>query len=146
MDQGTIELIARGVLRTPTGDILVCRNIGSDYWYLPGGHVEFGETAEEALRREVQEEGGIAVEKVQMIGVCEQLFTHAGKQRHEINIVFAGTVMSSEPITSREDHLEFSWNTPGIFATLRVLPQPLHTAVQTWLVDSQMFWISSSRK
>src|SRR5262249_44925533 len=39
-----IEVIARGVIRRGRF-VLACRNVKKGYVYLPGGHVEFGETA-----------------------------------------------------------------------------------------------------
>lgn len=39
------------------------------YWVLPGGHVNYGETTEEALRREIKEELGISVKVKKLIGV-----------------------------------------------------------------------------
>ena len=55
-----IELIARGLARRDN-DVLLCLNLKGGYAYLPGGHVEFGESAREALEREFVEESGIQV-------------------------------------------------------------------------------------
>ncbi len=40
----------------------------SDYWSMPGGTVEFGETAIEALKREIKEELGINIFEEKLIG------------------------------------------------------------------------------
>ena len=45
-----IETIARGVCIVD-GKILLCRAKGGKSTYLPGGHIEFGETGREALVR-----------------------------------------------------------------------------------------------
>ncbi len=39
------------------------------YWTLPGGHVEYGETTEHALKREMKEELGISVKIKELFGV-----------------------------------------------------------------------------
>jgi ADP-ribose pyrophosphatase YjhB (NUDIX family) len=36
-------------------------------WDLPGGDVEFGEELEASVKREIQEEAGVAVEKVELL-------------------------------------------------------------------------------
>ncbi len=42
------------------------------YWALPGGHVEYGETVEEAALREVLEETGLQVELLDLVGVYSE--------------------------------------------------------------------------
>ncbi len=39
------------------------------YWSLPGGHVEYGETVEEAVIREMKEELGVEVKIKKLLGV-----------------------------------------------------------------------------
>lgn len=53
-----IETIARGVC-VRDGRLLLCRAKGGKSTYLPGGHIEFGETGRDALVREVKEELGV---------------------------------------------------------------------------------------
>ena len=50
----SIELIARGVF-VRGGAVLLCQNVKHGYYYLPGGHVEFGEAAAVALAREIDD-------------------------------------------------------------------------------------------
>ncbi len=53
-----------------------------------GGSVEFGETAQDALVREFEEEPGIRVETSGPPVFMENLFTHEGHQGHEILALF----------------------------------------------------------
>lgn len=60
--------------------------------YVPlGGGVEFGEHSEAALRREMQEELGTAIDAVRFLGVIENRFTFAGKSAHEIDFIYEAT-------------------------------------------------------
>ncbi len=55
-----------------------------------GGHVEFGETGAETIRREMQEEVGCGALNVQFVSAFENLFTYNGKQGHEIVLMYEG--------------------------------------------------------
>lgn len=47
------------------GAILLSREVNTDYWLIPGGGMEAGETPEECCTREVREETGVLVEPVE---------------------------------------------------------------------------------
>lgn len=56
-----------------------------------GGGIEFGERSADAIIREVQEELGLSVHGVRLLGTLESLFTYAGKPGHEIVQVYDAT-------------------------------------------------------
>jgi 8-oxo-dGTP diphosphatase len=74
--------------------VLLCRQAkpGKEYWLLPGGGVELGETLGDALRREIGEEVGIHEELglEGPIAVAESIAPRwVPGDRHVVHIVFA---------------------------------------------------------
>jgi 8-oxo-dGTP pyrophosphatase MutT (NUDIX family) len=58
-------------------------------FYRPlGGGIDFGETAEAAVRRELREELGADLLDVRLLGVLENIFHGFGRDGHEIAFVF----------------------------------------------------------
>ncbi|MCA9001717.1 MAG: NUDIX domain-containing protein [Planctomycetes bacterium] len=53
-----------------------------------GGGLEFGELAEEAIVREIHEELGESIVKVERLGVLESRFDYSGQPQHELLFVF----------------------------------------------------------
>ena len=49
-----------------------------------GGGIEFGERSIDAIAREVQEELGLSISDVRLIGTLESIFIYEGKTGHEI--------------------------------------------------------------
>src|SRR5881296_435111 len=64
------------------GRILLAHRRDIDWWNLPGGGMEVGETVEEALYREVYEETGLQVEIEQLVGV------YSKPQKQEVVLTF----------------------------------------------------------
>ena len=63
---------AGGVVLNPRGDVLVV-NQNNNSWSLPKGHVDSGESALEAARREIQEESGVkTLQYVRELGSYER--------------------------------------------------------------------------
>jgi len=54
----------------------------------PGGGVEFGETLEQAVMREIAEEVGIQIASPRRLGMFENIFRYAGKPEHELVFVY----------------------------------------------------------
>lgn len=58
-------------------------------FYRPlGGAVEFGETLDQAMLREIHEELGEEITDLEQLGVLENIFTYEGAPGHEIAFIF----------------------------------------------------------
>jgi 8-oxo-dGTP pyrophosphatase MutT (NUDIX family) len=66
----THSLGAGGLVQNLQGEILVIREHGATTYKLPGGHIELGETIEDAVIREVLEETGIQTTFSTVLGMA----------------------------------------------------------------------------
>ena len=71
---------------------------------LPGGLVETGETLTEAVRREVAEETGLAIEPIALAGFRETIMRDSEErvERHFVILVFAARWQGGEPMLNEE--------------------------------------------
>jgi 8-oxo-dGTP pyrophosphatase MutT (NUDIX family) len=69
------ELSCGVIVRRRSGELLMCRSTGRDYWDIPKGVLDPGETPIEAALRELSEEAGIALasDAVRDLGVHRYL-------------------------------------------------------------------------
>lgn len=108
-------------------ELLLQRRSDNGEWGLPGGSVEIGESVTEAILREVQEETGLLVDVVRLVGVYSdprlQVVRYPdGHVVHFINTCFECRTVGGQLQTSPET-LELAYFEPA------VLPQtlvPLH--------------------
>ena len=101
------------------GKILAMHDERSPYYYLPGGRVAIGETAENAVVREVQEELGITPKIDRPLWLNQAFFTEDvdNLHYHEICIYFLMDITDTDLLskgkkfTSNEGHIThtFEW-------------------------------------
>lgn len=118
MPKQHVETIVRGIL-VKSDHLLVCRDRKHGHCFLPGGHIEFGERAPQALRREIQEEMGIDLAVGGFVGSTEGCFVQTrpkkGETRHhEINLIFnlvddANILDPTKMPPTSEPHILFDW-------------------------------------
>tara|TARA_R110002073_G_scaffold80073_1_gene193019 strand:+ start:445 stop:804 length:360 start_codon:yes stop_codon:yes gene_type:complete len=65
-------------------------------WSIPGGKMEFGETAKEAALRELQEETGITARITRLIDVVDSIM----EDQHYVLIDFEAEWISGEPVAA----------------------------------------------
>ncbi|MEO8224795.1 MAG: 8-oxo-dGTP diphosphatase MutT [Gammaproteobacteria bacterium] len=95
-DPGLIR-VAAGVLRDAAGRVLIARrpaggHVGG-FWEFPGGKLQAGETPDQALARELQEELGVTVESA----LPFMSYRHTYPERVVELHVFAVTGYAGEP-------------------------------------------------
>jgi len=89
-----IVVKAMCIFRRSDGKLLFSRGYDSvkkETFLRPlGGHVEFGETGGQTIRREMQEEVGCTATDLRFLSVIENIFTYEGQGRHEMILVYEG--------------------------------------------------------
>jgi ADP-ribose pyrophosphatase YjhB (NUDIX family) len=87
-----------------TGDLELLATPGFDhqkqtpFFRLIGGHVEMGETAADAVLREIKEELGINMTIAKPLGWLENIFTYNGDVGHELIALFETSFINPNDI------------------------------------------------
>lgn len=85
-----------------------------DVWDVPGGHIEPGETPEQAARRELAEEIGVEVLHLEPVPVVVDV---PGAETH----AFVSREWAGEPVNlAPDEHDELAWFAPEDLAGLRL--------------------------
>lgn len=114
------EIIVRGIVRRHN-EVLLVRQVSADWWFLPGGHLEPGESLTECLSRELMEEAQLRVDEVNGLGLFEHSYTDDRGPHHEINVVVEA--MALNDVGAVEEHLAFHWFTLEEVETLDLRPR-----------------------
>ena len=119
-DDGHFKFRVAGALRCGDKYLFVRMN-ENDFFCLPGGHVELGESTEDAVLREMEEELGFPVKISKFLGEVQNFYIGKdGKSWHELGFYYVVEAINETDINKDDhtrlendkgfiQHLEFKW-------------------------------------
>lgn len=113
------------LMSTPTSTNL---NFSSDLYFLPSGHVDYNESVNDAIKREIYEEMDIVVGSFDFLGILECSWPRNGNIYHEINVIYRVTLPNitlDSPPTSTESAIKFVWCDLAKIDNYKILPEKL---------------------
>lgn len=125
-----VRVRVAGILIRDGGLLLIAhRKRRQVYWLLPGGGVKFGESLEQALRRELREELGIDVDVHELVLVYDSI--DPGGRRHIVNLVFRCDYRGGEYTLGEERRLHGY----GFFSREEIPGKKMYPAMQDALIS-----------
>ena len=108
------------------GQVLLQQRTDNGRWALPGGAIEIGETAAQAVVREIKEETGYETAVLRLIGIYsdpeQTTMTYPdGNTAAYVSLLFECAIIGGSPAASDESSA-VGWFSP------QTLPQPFHAA------------------
>ena len=76
---------------------------------LPGGFVDMYETAEEGMRREIKEETGLEVDKIEFLFSSPNVYQYSGLGVHTIDMDYLVRVPNDSQVRAADDAAECLW-------------------------------------
>ena len=135
-----IHVLSRAVI-IDQDHILLCKTLDLqiNFYFLPGGHVEHGESVCEAVLRELKEESGAECAIKRFLGCIEYSFEPGHNSichNHEYNFIFeveSASLKIHRVIPRIEDHIELMWIPLTKISELDFRAAPFKTLILGWL-------------
>lgn len=99
---------------------------------LPGGFVDFGETAEEALRREVREEVNLEVGSLEFLGTWPNNYQFAGINYFVCDLYFVARAVSVAEVAALDGVDSYCWIAPAEVSLDELAFEPAREAVRCY--------------
>jgi ADP-ribose pyrophosphatase YjhB (NUDIX family) len=113
-------------VRDPAGHILLIHKIDNNFWALPGGGMDLGESVSEAAVREVREETGVEVELTGLVGVYSDpghvMAYDDGEVRQEFSVCFHARPTGGSPRHDGTETKAAKWVDPSTIRDLNIHP------------------------
>lgn len=106
----------KGIVFNEQGDVLVVRETGRDFWDLPGGGMDHGESVREAIAREMYEEVQLTGDfSYRIVDVDEPRYLQA-HNLYQLRLAFV--ISPTSPVFGPgEDADEIAFMNPELFAS-----------------------------
>ena len=93
------------IVSNHSGEILLLRRAkdpGKGKFGLPGGFIDPGESADEAMHREMEEELNLKIERMEYLAALPNTYEYADVVLDVTDIFFSATVQSFDPIRAQQ--------------------------------------------
>ena len=131
-------MVGVGVVFVRQGRVFLAKRRGAhgeDTWASAGGHLEFGETLEDCVRREAMEELGVTVGDLRVL--C--LSNIVAYDRHYVDVEFLGDIGDQEPVPTTSDGSFGDYGWYPLSSPPQPLFEPMRLALQS-LISGQWYY------
>ena len=116
--------------------IVLCKHLAGDYYFLPGGGLEIGETLNQCITRELNEEMSVAESDITihdgiLFAIENQGYDSNGNFLYGIEVVKRVDI-NTENITSQEDLIGFEKVKISELADTKLYP----TVIKNWVIET----------
>jgi len=137
MTEDIFHLGIKALLRNAAGEILLLQvnpeklhGERRDYWDLPGGRVQKGQTVLETLQREVAEETGITgIDAAKEVGMMlANIRIPLGSDGDTVGLILGVYECTAvhDAVTLSDEHIAYAWCTPQEAAERLTVKYPAH--------------------
>ena len=149
-NKNNIHVLSRAVI-IDCEHILLCKTLDleKNFYFLPGGHVEHGESVQISLLRELVEETGSEVRIKRFLGCLEYSFEFGANSichNHEYNFIFeveSDSLKIQNKSPQLEKHIELVWIPLLKIATIDLRAEPLKKLIPEWLAQPSSNYLYS---
>lgn len=116
--------------------IILCKHLTGGYYFLPGGGLELGETLNQCITRELNEEMGVAESDIKihdgiLLAIENQGYDSQGNFLYGIEVVKRVDI-NTENITSQEDLIDFEKIKLSDLPDIKLYP----TVIKNWIIET----------